>query len=323
MLQNMRSIRDRITPTADGDDALSLILARLRLRAAVSAEPTLCGGSWAVDTSGSHTGTFHVIQSGQCWLHLGDADPQPLHPGDVVLFPRDSRHLLTPGEAVPPDVEVNRVPVLDDDLPITQMLCGYFEFDSQAVWPLLDSLPDAFVLNLASSAIGDTGSLLNLLVSEAAGMHPGRSTVIDLLVHVLVVHALRQHVQSGACTGAMAALVHPRLGRAMESFHRAPAKRWTVDLLAAEAGMSRASFSSVFREVVGDTPINYVARWRMQVAVDMLSHTDEPVARIAEFVGYESEAAFRNAFRKMMGRPPGHVRRASNKAVKAPGSGIS
>jgi AraC-like DNA-binding protein len=295
-------------------DALSLILTRLRLRAAVSAEPALCGGNWAVDTSGDHAGTFHVIQSGTCWLHAGDADPEPLEAGDVVLFPRDSRHLLTPGPKVPPEVEVNEMPPLDDRLPITRMLCGYFEFPGRPVWPLLNSLPDVFVFNLTAGTLGDTRSLLTLLLAEADGRYPGRSAVIDQLVHVLIVHALRQHVQSGVNTGLMAALAHPRIGRALESFHGEPSKRWTVETLAAEANMSRAAFSSAFREVLGDTPMSYVSGWRMQVAVDQLSHTDLSVARIAASVGYESEAAFRNAFRRIVGQTPGSVRRAGNRA---------
>jgi AraC family transcriptional regulator, activator of mtrCDE len=291
------------------EDALSLILQRLRLSAGVAAEPALCGGSWAIDSSGAHTGAFHLIQSGSCWLHLDGAEPRRLHAGDFVLFPRDARHLLTPGEQIAPDAVVNEPPALQQGLPITQMLCGYFEFRSRAVWPLLDSLPEALVIDLTRSAIGDTRALLNLLIAEAQARNPGRSAVIDHLVHVLLVHALRQHIESGACAGLMAALADPRLGRALGHFHRAPERPWTVEALAAEANMSRAAFSAAFREQVGDTPMSYVTRWRMQLAVDLLTSTDDSMARIAEAVGYESEAAFRHAFRKTIGVPPGRIRR--------------
>lgn len=302
---------------ADEEDALTLILQRLRLSAGVYAEPSLCGGLWAVDSSGAHTGTFHVVASGDCWLHVEGTAPRRLHPGDFVLFPRNARHLLTPNEQVPPDVVVNQPPELQEGLPITHMLCGYFEFHSRAVWPLLDSLPDAFVIDLTRSTVDDTRTLLNLLIGEAQGRRPGRSAVIDHLVHVLFVHALRQHIESGASAGLMAALADPRLGRALGRFHRAPEQQWSVETLAAQAGMSRAAFSSAFRELVGDTPMHYVTRWRMQMAVDLLTSTSDSMARIAEAVGYESEAAFRHAFRKTIGEPPGRLRRTARQGVPA------
>lgn len=271
----------------------------------------MCGGSWEIDTSGTHMGTFHLIQSGDCWLHVEGARPRRLHPGDFVMFPRDARHQLTPHEQVVPGVAVNQPPAIVDGLPVTQMLCGYFEFRTRAVWPLLDSLPDVFVIDLTRSVLGDTRALLNLLIGEALADHPGRSAVIDQLVHVLFVHALRQHIDSGACTGLMAALADPRVGRALSSFHHAPERPWSVEALATEAGMSRAAFSTAFRDLVGDTPMSYVTGWRMQLAVDLLTTTDQSMARIAEAVGYESEPAFRHAFRKVIGEPPGRVRKAA------------
>ena len=297
--------------TGTDQDALSPILSRLRLTAAVATEAALCGGAWAVDTSAGHAGSFHLIQSGDCWLHLAGEAPRRLQPEDFVLFPRDAGHLLTPGEAVPRDVTLNEPPPLVDGVPVTRMLCGHIDFRSRAVWPLLDSLPEALVIDLAGSAVGDARNLLNLLIGEAFAAHPGRRAVIDHLVHVLVVFALRQHIESGACVGLMAAMADPRLGRALGRFHAAPEARWSVGGLAREAGMSRAAFSAAFGETVGRTPMAYVAGWRMQMAVDLLTSTDMAVAQIAEAVGYDSEAAFRHAFRKVVGRPPGQVRRSA------------
>lgn len=294
---------------SDNEDGLSLILRRLRLTAGVSTEATLCGGAWAVDTSGSHMGTFHLVQSGDCWLHVDGAPPRHLPPGALVLFPRDAGHLLTPDAQVPAGVAVNQPPPVRPGEPVTRMLCGYIEFRSRAAWPLLEGLPDAFVIDLASSPLGDARNLLQLLISEAFGEQPGRSAVVDHLVHVLVVFALRQHIASGACVGLMAALADPRMGRALSRFHARPEQRWTVESLAAEANMSRAAFASTFKQMVGETPMGYVAGWRMQTAIDLLTGTEDSMARIAEAVGYESEAAFRHAFRKVVGVPPGQVRR--------------
>lgn len=289
-------------------DALSSILARLRLSAGLFTEGAFCG-NWAVDTSGQRAVTFHLIESGDSWLLLDDAPPRRLRPGDFVLFPRDAKHLVASSEKLPEGLVVNEIPDYDPELPITEMICGYFEFQSPIVWPLLDGLPDALVIDLHGSPFGETRALLQLLIGEAKGEHPGRAAVIDLLVEVLFVHALRSYIADGASEGLLRLFAEPRLGKALSRLHADPGRRWSVADLAAEAGMSRASFSEKFREAVDDTPMNYLGKWRMQVAIDALTTTEQSVAQIAEDVGYGSEAAFRNAFRQIVGRTPGEVRR--------------
>lgn len=290
------------------EDALSSVLKRLRLSAGLFTEAAFCG-AWAVDTSGERMATFHLVQSGDSWLQIEGTPPRRLRAGDFVMFPRDAKHLITSSENLPESVVVNEYPPYDPDLPMTEMLCGYFEFRSRLVWPVLDSLPDVLVIDLHQSPFGESRALLQLLIGEAKAGHPGRSAVIDLLVEVLFVHALRSHMAGGVSTGLLKLFAEPKLGKALSQLHADPSRNWSVASLATVAGMSRASFSQKFKEAVNDSPMNYLGKWRMQVAIEALTASDQSVAQIAEDAGYGSEAAFRHAFKKIVGRTPGEIRR--------------
>ncbi len=302
------------TAVADGDtlaagDALSAMLTRLRLSSGVFTEAALCG-NWAIDTSGQRMATFHLVQSGDCWLQHADGTARRLEAGDLVLFPRDAKHLITSGAEPDDAVVVNSAPPTVEGLPLTRMLCGYFEFRSRARWPLLDSLPEVLVLALGHDNGGASAQVLSALIDEASAQQPGRQIVLDQLVHVLFVHALRAYMSTAPLSGVLGALADPRIGRALRGLHGAPDQPWSVASLASEAGMSRAAFSKRFRALVGETPMSYVTGWRMQVAIDLLTAGDDAIAQIATAVGYQSEAAFRNAFRTVVGTPPGTLRRA-------------
>ena len=307
MIEKTKLMRDR-TDSPDSSDALSEVLKRLRLTAGLFTEAAYCG-RWAIDTSGRRMATFHLVQSGDSWLLLDGQPPRRLRPGDFVLFPRDAKHVIASSETIPRSVVVNEPPDFDPELPVTEMLCGYFEFQSEIAWPILDSLPEAIVIDMAEAPIGESRALIQLLVGEALEALPGRSAVIDLLIQVLFVHALRSHAARGATHGLLYLFAEPNLGDALSRLHSEPWRNWSVASLAEVAGMSRTSFSQKFRDAVGDTPMNYLAKWRMQVAIDALKTSDRPVVQIAEEVGYESEAAFRNAFKRIVGQTPGEVRR--------------
>jgi AraC-like DNA-binding protein len=320
MMKRPLIIRDRPNMN-ETVDALSIILKRLRLTAGLFTEAAYCG-TWAIDTSGERMATFHLVQTGDSWLQLEGQAPRRLRPGDFVLFPRDAKHVISSSEQIPDSVVINEIPEFDPELPLTEMLCGYFEFQSKTVWPILDSLPDALVIDLAHSPVGESHALVQLLISEAMNGQPGRSAVIDLLVEVLFVHALRTHMATGVSGGLLKLFAEPRLGAALSQLHAHPGRHWSVASLAEVARMSRASFSQKFRDAVDDTPMNYLGKWRMQVAIDTLTTTDQSVAQIADMVGYGSEAAFRNAFKNIVGQTPGQIRRQDNTAnVGSPENG--
>ena len=123
-------------------DALTAILRRLRLRAGIFAHARYCA-PWSVDTSGQRMAPFHLIQAGSCWLHMADAEPRQLSPGDLVVLPRDGAHVLSSSADAPDPAGVNRAQPAQDQPPDNVMLCGYFEFAGRAAWPILDTLPAA------------------------------------------------------------------------------------------------------------------------------------------------------------------------------------
>lgn len=288
------------------DDLLSSVLSAYQLRAGVYAHPRFCG-VWQMGTTGHKRSAFHLVGQGQCWLHLRDGtSPQVLHGGDLVVFPHDAWHML----AGTPELhgDDNRLE-MDGDGPFTTLVCGYFEFLVGDKNPILDALPEVIVVRRQ-----DAGRHLEvigqLLMEEADAAGPGTRTVLDKLADTLFVMVVRHYVNQAADQhGLLAALADPRLRRALAAMHRESANGWTLATLALEAGMSRASFAQRFAEMVGTTPIDYLTRWRMIQAELLLRNPQVSVASAAERVGYETEAAFRKAFKRVHGVGPGAIRR--------------
>lgn len=296
------------------DDALSQILKWLRLNAEIYVHADF-QGCWAVDTSGQRHVPFHLINSGRSWLHLPGKEPQLLSTGDLVIFPRDAQHFLSSEEETP------SIELVDETLeqlgqpgnetgPVTGLTCGYFEFENKAAWPLLDSLPDVIVLELSdTSRMGNTRTLLHLIIAELEENDPGTRVAVNHLTHALFIHILRSQISKGIDQGVLAALFHPRIGQILNQIHSHPEQDWTLDSMARQAGMSRTAFSEQFRELTGQTAMRYLSEWRMLQAAELLRTTEQPIISIAEQCGYHSEIAFRKAFKSITGETPGAVRK--------------
>ncbi|MEN8175536.1 MAG: AraC family transcriptional regulator [Pseudomonadota bacterium] len=295
-------------------DVLSELLRSFHLRARVFLYSRFAG-SWAVDTSGQDKATFHLVAQGMCWLHLPDSpDPVDLQGGDLVVFPRDAPHVIAARPQPPgPDVPLNQPASDDEPGPGTTLICGYFEFDKRAWNPLIEALPGVVVARAEDSATaGLMDLLIRFLLVEAESSQPGSDVVLDRLCDALFIHVVRTCMLGGeGDTGYLSALADPRVGRAMTAMHAHPAKSWTVESLAGEAGMSRSAFSVHFLERVGFSPIQYLTRWRMQLARDLLGDARLSTATVAERSGYTSEAAFSKAFKREFGVGPGSVRRGT------------
>ena len=292
-------------------DALSEILSRLRLKAEIYARPDYCG-SWAVDTSGHRKAAFHLIERGSGWLHSDEeASPRPLVAGDFVLFPHDAPHRISDSAEVPSASTINRPPPEILSGPVTSLLCGFFEFQSKIAWPLLDGLPEIVVLDLRdSSRQQGTNAVLQLIIGELERDEPGCNAAVNELAYVLFIHVLRSQMGHGLSQGLLQALADPNIGQALNCIHSDFGGNWSVDRLAAEVAMSRSAFARRFNDLVGMTPIRYLTEWRMQEARDLLENTNTSIAEIAERSGYQSEVAFRKAFKNVVGHTPGSVRRA-------------
>lgn len=295
-------------------DPLSVLLNRLELSAEVYVNGAFCG-QWAVDTAGSRRIPFHLISGGKAWLHVEGDAPQPLGQRDLVVFPHDTHHIISNSEQRPATDKVNAPMTNDGD--ITQMVCGFFEFKNPAVFPLLDALPDVvLLLAQASNSSQRVDQLIQMIQLELNEEHPGSYAAIDQMAFLMFIEILRQQVRSGALPdGLLTALFDARIGKALTVIHEQPEQPWTLDSLSQQAAMSRSSFAERFSSLVGLTPMKYLTSWRMTEARRLLCNTTLGTAQIAEMSGYESEAAFRKAFKNTLGETPGAVRTAAQAAT--------
>jgi AraC-like DNA-binding protein len=265
---------------------------------------------------------FHVPTSGEALLETQNAGPELLRPGEFALVPHGEGHSLRSdaGAPAPGILELEREPVSDryellrhggGGAP-TILICGAVRFDHPAARNLVEILPPAIHLEPSGSPQLDwLQATLRLMAAEARELRPGGEAVITRLADILVVQAIRSWLESdpAAQTGWLGALQDKQIGRAIALIHREPARQWTVAGLARELAMSRSAFAARFTELVGEPVMHYVARWRMQVAVDSLRVGDASVGQLANLLGYRSEAAFARAFKRVIGVPPGAVRR--------------
>jgi AraC-like DNA-binding protein len=293
----------------DSPDALSAVLSRLQLTADVYTNADFCG-TWAVDTSGSRHIPFHLVGRGEAWLHLDDQPVRKLSSGDLVLFPRDDHHIVASSSDVPPEELINALNGQDEG-PLTHLICGAFEFRNPAAWPLLDSLAAVIVLDLRDmSASPQVRTLIDLMIGELLGEAPGHCTVVNQLAYLLFIHVIRYQINNGEVnSGLLAALFDPKISKALSAIHNHADQRWTLESLAREAAMGRSAFARRFNELTGTTAMSYLTAWRMQEATTLLQDTVASVLEISERSGYESEAAFRKAYKKTTGQAPGAVRR--------------
>jgi AraC family transcriptional activator of mtrCDE len=266
-------------------DPLSTLLSSLELTAQVFANGDYCG-AWAVDTSGTKKIPFHIIGSGAAWLHFQDNPPRELSSGDIVIFPNDDSHLMASSSKRPTTDNINAGShsSSDDAKPITQMICGYFEFRSPNIFPLLDALPSAVVLESKDNNSGELIKVLvNFMLKELSRARPGHYSAIDQMAFLLFIEVLRQQVDSQTISsGLIAALFDARLGQVLNAIHQQPEHPWTLDMLADIATMSRSNFALYFRKILGLTPMKYMTLWRMNEARKLLKTTSFSVAQIAE-----------------------------------------
>jgi AraC-like DNA-binding protein len=252
---------------------------------------------------------FHVVTTGRVWLEAGDAEPTLLQPGDLGLVPHGEGHVL----CSEPGVDAPGLLRHGGGGAPTMLVCGAVRFDHPAARNLVEILPPLLHVEASGSPEQDwMQSTLRLMAVEARELRPGGEAVITRLGDILVVQAIRSWIETdpAARTGWLGALQDRQIGRALSLIHRDPARAWTVASLADELAMSRSAFAARFTELVDEPAMQYVTRWRMQVAVDSLKEEGATVAELADRLGYRSEAAFARAFKRVIGVPPGAVKRA-------------
>lgn len=244
--------------------------------------------------------------------------------GDIIIVPQGETHMIGSATDAPPEL---MAPLLTDQVQtrpgevmtlahggggaVTRMVCGFLA--AQDIWknPLLSALPRLFTVGMRGSTASWLESSLRFATEEAASAHAGRSTVLAKLSELLFVEAVRRYVDTmpDDRKGWLAGLRDRLVARALALMHARPAHAWTVEDLARQVGMSRSGLAQRFTDLLGVPPMQYLAQWRLQLAALQLRTADRSLARVAEAVGYESEAAFNRAFKREFGVPPATWRR--------------
>lgn len=265
---------------------------------------------------------FHVVTSGRCWLEGEEVGPHLLEPGVFALVPHGEGHRLlsTPGVAaaklfdLPREQVSERYEILRHGSggEATHMVCGAVRFDHPAAQHLVKLLPRRIIIKAwRSPQMTWIQSTLLLMADEASQLRPGGEALVTRLADILVIQAIRSWIAEdpAAQTGWLGALQDQQIGRSLLLIQRNPARVWTVASLAAEVAMSRSAFAARFAELVGESPMHYVTKWRMHIALTWLKEEDSPLSDLAYRLGYQSEAAFNRAFKRVIGITPGAVRR--------------
>lgn len=269
---------------------------------------------------------YHLLAKGNGWGHAVGDDPLRLREGDFLVFPQGDAHVLSsaPGMRSAPDLSMyahSSTPFpLVYELPAgggverARLICGFFGCDERPYNPLLTALPSVIHLPAASAdaTMRPLAAMLDIALREERRGQPGTENVLSRLSELMFVEALRRYLVELPSTqkGWLAGLRDPVVGRALEAMHGAPRYPWTIESLGRTVGVSRSVLAARFTEMVGHPPMQYLTLWRMQLASRML-HEGSQVVEVAEAVGYESEAAFSRAFKKLMGTPPVMWRRRS------------
>jgi AraC-like DNA-binding protein len=273
---------------------------------------------------------FHLITEGECWVELGDAPPLRLAAGDAVLFPQGDAHRmgsqpgLTPASGARLHEVLARRPRLlayGGGGATTRLVCGYLACDARLARLLLAGLPPVVKVSVRGSNAGVwLEASLRYALAEARSPRPGGQGVLAKLAEVLFIEVLRIHMneQADGRTGWLAGVNDRIVGAALRALHGAPARAWTLEDLARDAGSSRSVLAERFQQLVGQPPMQYLAQWRMLLASNLLARSNAPLARIAEEVGYQTDTAFSRAFRREYGLPPAAWRRRQAGGAVAP-----
>ncbi len=302
---------------------------------------------------------FHILVEGEpCWVALPGRPPIRMMPGDLVILPQGEQHVMTSDPSIPPppveqalraipavvaNVPPGRLPHLCDGGagPASNLVCGYLQCD-QSFNPLLGALPQAVFVRVGDGAASvqttaGTSELrelalppeaarwiettLRYAVTEAHAANAAGSTMLARLAELVFTEVMRRYIEKvpEGEKGWLAALNDAQVSRVLKLIHGEPKRDWTVAALGKEAGISRSALAERFAAMVGESPMRYLANWRMQLAKRLLRESGQNIAEIASQVGYESEAAFNRAFRRLVGKPPAAWRDGGRRgAARAP-----
>jgi AraC-like DNA-binding protein len=294
-------------------DPLSDVLSLLKPRSYNSGGFDV-GGDWAVSFP-RHPGVkCYAIAKGEGWLTVeGIPEPVRLKTGDCFLLPLGRPFVLASDLSVTPidamTLFANKkgngtVSIINGGGTIFGV-GGHFAFDSKHASMLLSMLPPIVHIRKESDKATMRWSLEQMM-HELRDPQPGSFLVVEHLAQMILVQALRLFLSEGSKGGVgwLFALADEQMSVAISAIHAEPSHRWTLQEMAERAGMSRSTFSLKFKETVGTSPMEYLTNWRMILAGNKLTNSNDSVSMIAEAMGYESESAFSTAFKRVIGCSP-------------------
>ncbi len=302
-------------------DALSQLLNDINMHGAVFRQVRLAA-PWGMRLSTRGLSSFHLCQQGGGWLQLGNEAPRRFQAGDGLIVPKGTPHRIRSGETEAQqekdlmeffDAPGFEVQWLDRDGPVTTLLSGYFHFDVDLARPIMEALPDVILLpgtNGQPAAWLQFG--LQFLLTELRGNDAGLQMVVNRAADIILVQALRQYLRDlNEDSGTwLLALKDRALSSALVAMHGAPQRDWTVPELARLGALSRSAFVNRFKKIMGRPPLTYLREHRMRLAAWRLQHTRQPVWQIAEQLGYGSDVALTQAFKRTYGCTPTQHRQA-------------
>lgn len=328
-------------------DTLSEVLRSVRLRGAVFYYVS-CGRDWAAEApparevaasvmpGAEHVMEYHVVTRGSAWAAVLGETPVRLATGDIVVFPHGDAHVMASAPDLRPDpidaawmratagdpkpipvsyMGAEQVPGPDGGAP-TVLVCGFLGCDLRPYNPLVATLPR--LLHLPAQGDADwVARVMGQAVQESQAQRPGSEAVLERLSEMMFVDAVRRHLAGlpEEATGWLAGLRDRHVGKALMLLHEKPAEAWSVESLGSQVGLSRSALHERFVHFIGQPPMQYLGRWRMQLGAKLLLATHATVAAIALETGYDSEAAFSRAFKRIVGMPPAAWRKRCRAAA--------
>jgi len=274
--------------------------------------------------TGRHLIIYHLLVSGRAYVHVEGGDRVALAHGDIVTLPHGHAHVLGNGEGAALIDGATALPrLLTRGLELVRVggggerslfVCGFLACDPLLARSFLQALPPVFTVNILEDAAGQwLENSLRFAVTEAAAARAGAAAMLVKLSEVVFVETVRRYIARlpEAETGWLAGARNPAVGRALTFLHQRPADSWTLAKLTKEVGISRSVLAERFRQYLGQSPMAYLATWRLQLGARALASTDRSVAEIAADVGYDTEASFNRAFKRCFRLPPARYRRAT------------
>lgn len=265
-------------------DLLSHVLSQIRLTGDLVHASTLAPGERvALDAAAAHV---CIVTQGALRMEVEESEPMAIGKGDLMMLRRGMGGLqLTACSA-----------------PTTIIVCR-FRFNPDSLRGLMSALPGHIHIRRVDSAEWLDG-IVHFLMIEASDIQPGAALMVSRLIDLVVIRTLRSWIQQGPASGWLGGLSDVRIAKALKAIHEQPMQRWSIETLAAIAGMSRSSFCEHFATLVGRSPLRYQNEWRLTLAKDLLAKREARVGEIGLSIGYESEAAFSRAYKALFGHSP-------------------